>query len=83
MMNTFIPTCSENGRRDVIKDHKSNANRSAVGMHGWWRSVCEDEGMSCGKEQRAVWTGTSGNKVVGGGGTEAGSADRPMTCGGL
>lgn len=39
--------------------------------------------MSCGKEQRAVWTGTSGNKVVGGGGTAAGSADRPMTCGGL
>lgn len=34
MMDTLIPTCSENGRHSVIKGHKRNTNQSAVGIQG-------------------------------------------------
>lgn len=34
MMNTFIPTGSENAKHGIMKGHKSNTNRSAVGMQG-------------------------------------------------
>lgn len=49
MMNTFIPTGSENGKHGIMKGHKSNTNRSAVGMQGGGRSVRSDEqeGMRC------------------------------------
>lgn len=82
-MNTPIPPCSENGRHSVIKDHKSNTNQSPVGMQGQGPSVCwaEQEGLRSGKEQGAVWTRTTVKKMVGDGVAEAGSADRPVTCG--
>lgn len=83
MMNTLIPTCSKNGRHGMIKGHKSNTNQSVVGMQGQWRSVCleEQEILRSRKEQGAVWTRTTGKKVVGDGVADARSADRPMMCG--